>query len=206
VILGPTADDIESKDDTASTADGTSRLRTLGRRLMPRLLEHEVTATYAGLRAATEHIDYQLDVDGELGYVCAGGIRSTGLTASMAIAEWVRDALAGAGLALRERATPLPEIRMPNLGEALPRPFQEEVRIAADPAYGEIVCFCERVTLGEIRDAASSPIPPTDLDGLRRRTRALMGRCQGFFCGARVAHELAAHTGQEVGALWERGR
>ena len=189
VMLGPTAVDLERKDDTASTADGIARLMAQGRRLMPALLEHEVTAVYAGLRAATEHADYRLELHADRGYACAAGIRSTGLTASMAIAEWARDALADAGLALRERPQGLPAVRMPNLGEAFPRPYCEAERIAADPAYGEIVCFCERVTRGEIRDAAASDIPPLDLDGLRRRTRVLMGRCQGFFCGAHVARE-----------------
>ncbi len=206
VMLGPTADDVERKDDTGSTGDGIARLRAAAKRLMPRLLDHEVTAVYAGLRAATEHVDYQLEIDRELAYVCAGGIRSTGLSSSMAIAEWVRDGLDQAGLALRERVAGLPEIRMPNLGEAFPRGYQDGERIAADPAYGEIVCFCERVTRGEIRDAATSPVPPLDLDGLRRRTRVLMGRCQGFFCGAEVAREMAARTGREPGELWERAR
>jgi glycerol-3-phosphate dehydrogenase len=59
--------------------------------------------------------------------------------------------------------------------------------IAADPEYGRIVCFCERVTAGEIRDAFTSVIPPTGLDGLRRRTRVMNGRCQGFYCGADIA-------------------
>ena len=206
VMLGPTADDVERKDDTGSTGDGIARLRAAAQRLMPRLLDHEVTAVYAGLRAATEHVDYQLEIDRELAYVCAGGIRSTGLSSSMAIAEWVRDGLDQAGLALRERVARLPEIRMPNLGEAFPRGYQDGERIAADPAYGEIVCFCERVTRGEIRDAATSPVPPLDLDGLRRRTRVLMGRCQGFFCGAEVAREMAAQTGREPGELWEQAR
>ena len=67
------------------------------------------------------------------------------------------------------------------------------------------MCFCERVTLGEIRDAVSGPIPPSDLDGLRRRTRVLTGRCQGFSCGVRVGVELASLTGQEVGSLWRQG-
>jgi glycerol-3-phosphate dehydrogenase len=80
---------------------------------------------------------------------------------------------------------------MPNIGELAPRPYQQAERIAANPDYGRIVCFCERVTRGEIFDALASPIPPSDLDGLRRRTRALMGRCQGFFCGAEVAALLA---------------
>ncbi len=76
--------------------------------------------------------------------------------------------------------------RMPNLGEAFTRPYQDGEAIRADPAYGRIVCFCERVTEGELRDACRSVIPPAGLDGLRRRTRVMNGRCQGFFCGAEV--------------------
>jgi glycerol-3-phosphate dehydrogenase len=75
---------------------------------------------------------------------------------------------------------------MPNLGHATTRPYEDPERIAADPAYGTIVCFCERVTAGEIRDAYDSDLPPVDLGGLRRRTRAMNGRCQGFYCGATV--------------------
>jgi glycerol-3-phosphate dehydrogenase len=67
---------------------------------------------------------------------------------------------------------------MPNIGEFGERPYQRG---------GRIVCFCERVTRDEIDAALHSPIPPADADGLRRRTRALMGRCQGFFCGAEIA-------------------
>ena len=80
--------------------------------------------------------------------------------------------------------------RMPNLGEAFTRPYQDAERIAADPAYGKIVCFCERVTAGELRDACLSTIPPVGSDGLRRRTRVLNGRCQGLFCGAEAQEFL----------------
>jgi glycerol-3-phosphate dehydrogenase len=186
VMLGPTADDVDDKTATGSTREGLARLRGEAARIMPALLDHEVTAVYAGLRAATEHLDYRLEAHGD--YVCAGGIRSTGLSASMAIAEHVRERLGGAGLELAPRPEDeLPALRMPNLGEAFPRPYAQPERIAADPDYGRVVCFCERVTRGEVRDALRSPIPPVDLDGLRRRTRALMGRCQGFACGASVA-------------------
>jgi glycerol-3-phosphate dehydrogenase len=177
-----------------------------GRRIMPALLSYETTAVYVGLRAATEHADYVIEVDPEARYACAGGIRSTGLTSSMAIAEHLRDELGAAGLELRERPAGLPAIRMPNIGEAHPRPYADPERIAADPDYGRIVCFCERVTRGEIRDAATSPIPPADLDGLRRRTRALMGRCQGFFCGAQVPALLADLAGLDPAALREAPR
>jgi glycerol-3-phosphate dehydrogenase len=174
LILGPTAEDVEPKGDTSSTAEGLAYLRAEGGRILPELLGHEVTAVYVGLRAATEHSDYQIVVDDH--YACVGGIRSTGLTASLAIAEHVRDALGDAGLRLSPKDDP-PNVRMPNIGELAPRPYEEA---------GRIVCFCERVTLGEIEAALSSTIPPVDLDGLRRRTRVLMGRCQGFYCGARV--------------------
>jgi glycerol-3-phosphate dehydrogenase len=203
VLLGPTAVDVERKDDTSSTAEGIAYLRSHGRRIVPALLGHEVTSIYVGLRAATEHDDYQVGVDGERAYAWAGGIRSTGLTASLAIAEHLRDELDAAGLPLRERPGELPKVRMPNIGEAAPRPYDQPERVAEDPEYGRIVCFCERVSRGEIRDAAAAPIPPVDLDGLRRRTRALMGRCQGFFCGATVPALLAEHTDRDVGELLE---
>jgi glycerol-3-phosphate dehydrogenase len=206
ILLGPTAVDIERKDDTGSTADGTAYLESLGRRVVPELLAHEVTAVYVGLRAATEHADYQIDVDGRRGYAWAAGIRSTGLTASMAIAEHIRDGLDAAGLELRERRTGLPALRMAPIGEAVLRPYAQPERIAQDREYGRIVCFCERVTRGEIRDAAASAIPAVDLDGLRRRTRALMGRCQGFYCGAEVPALLAEHIGCDLAELLERAR
>ena len=168
---------------------------------MPSLLEEDVTAAYAGLRASTEHGDFVVAASGEKRYILLGGIRSTGLTASMALAEHVRVLLKEHGVAPGVRDD-LPESpRMPNIGEAFPRPYEREDLIAADSLYGTVTCFCERVTEGEIRDALRSAIPPHDLDGLRRRTRALMGRCQGFFCGAQVAalmegpkaHAEAAH-------------
>jgi glycerol-3-phosphate dehydrogenase len=204
VMLGPTAVDIESKDDTSSTAEGLAYLRSHGDRLVPKLAEQEVTAVYVGLRAATERSDYQVGVDGGQRYAWAGGIRSTGLTGSMAIAEHLRDELDRAGLELEETGDGLPALRMPNIGEAAPRPYGRPDLVAQDPEYGRVVCFCERVTRGEIRDAAASPIPPTDLDGLRRRTRVLMGRCQGFFCGAHLPALLAELSGREVGEIMER--
>ena len=190
VMLGPTADDVERKDDTGSTRRGLERLMAEGARIVPELLEHEVTAVYAGLRAATEHADYQLTVHAPEGYACVGGIRSTGLSASMAIAEHVRDELGAAGLRLEPKPGPPPEFRMPNIGRRGERPFARPELIERDADYGRIVCFCERVTRGELRDALACPVPASDLDGLRRRTRAHMGRCQGFFCGAELAELL----------------
>jgi glycerol-3-phosphate dehydrogenase len=185
VLLGPTAENLDDREATGSTADGLATLRAKGAAILPALLAEEVTAVYAGLRAATEHADYQLRGHPQARYVCVGGIRSTGLTASMAIAEHVAGLLAAAGLDPGERAD-LDSVTMPNLGEAFPRPYRRADLIAADPAYGRLVCHCERVSRGELRDALAATVPATSLDGLRRRTRALNGRCQGFYCGAQV--------------------
>jgi len=190
VMLGPTSENLTDRTDTGTSESGFEFLLDKGRRLMPALLEEEVTASYAGLRAAIDSDDYLVALDRDARYLLVGGIRSTGLTSSMALAEHVRGRLADTGLDVTARDDLPAPPRMPNLGEAGPRPYQRADLIGTDPAYGRIVCFCERVTAGEIRDACASTIPPADLDGLRRRTRAMNGRCQGFYCGADVAARL----------------
>jgi glycerol-3-phosphate dehydrogenase len=197
IMLGPTAENLTDKTATDMTAQGITSLREKGKRILPALLDEEVTATYAGLRASTEHDDFQIHLYKDEHYLCLGGIRSTGLSASLAIAEYALELLADAGLQLTRKAHFVP-VTMPNLGEAFPRPYQSDDMIRRNPDYGRIVCHCERVTRGEILDAAQSVIPARNFDALRRRTRAQMGRCQGFFCSAEVAALLAGATGQTV--------
>ena len=184
LMLGPTADDIDDKTATGSSRAGIDSLLANGRRILPALMDEEVTAVYAGLRAATEHSDYQISTHHDLRYVCLGGIRSTGLTASMALAEEALTRLIDCGLAV----APIGEvttIRMTPLGEVDERPYQ---------LGGQIVCHCERVTVGEVAAACVAPVAAVDFDCLRRRTRALAGRCQGFYCQA----ELCKLTGGSV--------
>jgi glycerol-3-phosphate dehydrogenase len=176
IMVGPTADDIDDSDTTGSTRAGIDSLMTRGRRIVPSLIDEEVTAIYAGLRAATEHSDYQLSTSADLRYVGLGGIRSTGLTASMALAEEALARLVSIGLVAAPVATHV-MVRVTPLGERGHRPYQDG---------GRIVCHCERVTEGEIVDACTGPLAATDVDGLRRRTRTLAGRCQGFYCFADV--------------------
>ncbi|CAN5841287.1 NAD(P)/FAD-dependent oxidoreductase [soil metagenome] len=186
VMVGPTSENLDDRTATGTSEEGFEFLLSKGRALMPTLFDEEITASYAGLRAAIDHDDYLIDVDTAQHYVLVGGIRSTGLTSGMAIAEHVLSLLADTGLDVTPRPELPPAPTMPNLGDAFTRPYQDGDRIAADPEYGRIVCFCERVSAGEIRDTFASSIPPADLDGLRRRTRVMNGRCQGFYCGART--------------------
>jgi len=196
VMLGPTAEDLTDRTDTGTSEAGFAFLRGKGEQLCPQLLKEEVTATYAGLRAATDLGDYIIEVDPEQQYVLVGGIRSTGLTSGMAVAVYVEDLLREVETITLKQRSDLPDPpHMPNIGEAFLRPYCDTARIAADPAYGKIVCFCERVTAGEIRDTFTAPIPPTTLEGLRRRTRAQNGRCQGFFCGAEVSELFETRGG-----------
>ena len=201
VLLGPTAEDLEDRADTGTTEAGIAALLEAGRRILPELLDEEVTASYAGLRAATEHRDYQIELHAEERYVCVGGIRSTGLTAALAIARHVSDLLAAGGLELRERLLPPTIPQMAALGEQQLRPSQDPARIAEDPSYGELLCHCEQVSSGEIRDACEGVLPARSLGGLRRRTRAMNGRCQGFYCAARLLERFAQLSGLEPAKL-----
>ena len=195
ILLGPTAEDLDDRSDTATTADGIGRLMADGRRILPALVDEEVTAVYAGLRAATEHRDYQVRIHADQRYVVVGGIRSTGLTSSLALAEHVAGLLDDAGAVwARPPVAPAPPA-MPPLGERQVRPLCDSTRIDSDPAYGTAICHCEQVSRGEVRDACHVPVPATDLGGIRRRTRAMNGRCQGFYCGAMVVALVAAETG-----------
>lgn len=198
VMVGPTAEDMTDRADTGTTEDGFEFLFAKGKGLMPSLMGEEVSAAYAGLRAAHDRTDYLIEADPAQRYLVAGCIRSTGLTSCMAVAEYVRGLLTEAGLEAVPR-TELPEPpRLPNIGEHALRPYEDDELIAKDPAYGEVVCFCERVTKGEIRDACHSTIPARDSGALRRRTRAMNGRCQGFFCGAAVKQLLESYTKEDA--------
>src|SRR5699024_2784415 len=144
IMLGPTAEDLDDKTATGTTEKGFAFLRTKGQRLMPRLFEEEVTNAYAGLRASIESGDYLIEKDAARRYLLVGGIRSTGLTSSMAIAEHVEELLQQAGVRLSPRARTAQPPQMPSIGERCERPFERDDLIAQDSSYGEIVCFCER--------------------------------------------------------------
>ncbi len=182
LIVGPTAEDQDDRADASVTQEALRHLIEQGCRRVPRLAEQTVTAVYAGLRPATQFKDYQVEALPDRNWITASGIRSTGLTGALGIAQHVAGLYNKHFGALPEPAARIAK-QMPNLAEHLPRPYQQ-------PGAGEIVCHCELVTRGEIDAALQGLLPAGDLGGLRRRTRCMMGRCQGFYCSARV-FELA---------------
>jgi len=177
VLVGPTAED--QQDRRAAEVDQASlkNLITRGIEILPGLADVDVTALYAGLRPATQFKDYQIEAQAERNWITVAGIRSTGLTSALGIAEHV------AGL-YAEHFGPLDDAQpiwtpVANLCEQAPRAYQSEKGT-------EIICHCESVTRGEIEAACEGPLPAVDIGGLKRRTRAMMGRCQGFYCSAQV--------------------
>jgi glycerol-3-phosphate dehydrogenase len=178
VLVGPTAEDQDDRESAAVDGATLQRLLAEGARMVPALAGEPVTAVYAGLRPASERSDYIIDASPADGWITVAGIRSTGLTASLGIADYVLGLVAEHFRAFVPIASPLWP-RVPNLAEHLPRDHQR-------PGRGEIVCFCENVTRDEIEAALGGLLPAGDLGGLKRRTRALMGRCQGFNCLAEI--------------------
>ncbi|MDR5646538.1 NAD(P)/FAD-dependent oxidoreductase [Burkholderia cenocepacia] len=178
LLVGPTAEEQDDRTRASVDRDTLAQLVASAVERVPALEGMPVTAIYAGLRPATERKEYRIRIDRERGYLAVGGIRSTGLTAALGIAQHVLALYEGG----QSRAVVEPRSwpRMPNLAEHRPRDWQL-------PGDNAIVCHCELVTRREIEAALGSLVPPGDIGGLKRRTRACMGRCQGFYCSARVA-------------------
>jgi glycerol-3-phosphate dehydrogenase len=196
LLLGPTAEDQDDRERAAVDADALAGLLERGTRMLPGLAGQEITATFAGLRPASQHQDYRIEALPERRWISVGGIRSTGLTGSLGIAEHLRGLYGEHFGPLDDLADPVWP-RVPNLSEYQARPYQGR-------DCGEIVCHCEWVTRGEIEAALSGPLPAGDLGGLRRRTRCMLGRCQGFYCAGRIARLAVGRLGEglatEIGA------
>ncbi len=205
LLLGPTAVDGTDKTDLSLTADGFSTLLRAGRRFLPALQHEAIVATYVGLRAVGAGSDYGIEVDGARRLVVISGIRSTGLTASPAIAEEVVTRLRDAGLVLRPNPGYRPDRPAPAWRPGHPRPCADPDRVARAPAYGRVVCLCESVSEGEILDAMRSPLPARTLDGIKKRTWAMAGRCQAYYCTADLLVLLARQRGVPLASITKRG-
>ncbi len=180
VLIGPTAEHQQDRDRAAVDSKTLRMLRARASEIVPALKDVPITAVYAGLRPATENKEYRIKFDPERQWITVGGIRSTGLTSALGIARHVFALYSGDGTKHAALARPVSP-KVPNLAECGTRDWQL-------PGYGEIVCHCEMTTCREIETALNGPLPARDFGGLKRRTRAGMGRCQGFYCGARLAY------------------
>ena len=195
ILLGPTADDIDNGYDVATTRKGLDTVMDKVRLTWPKVNLRQVITTFSGIRAHEENGDFIIGkVEGApAGAYEAVGVESPGLSAAPAIGQELGDEVA-AFLGLEKKAdwkkpTPLPRA-FRNMTDA-----EREEAYKKDPEYGVLVCRCEQVTEAEIRAAIRRPVGARSIDGVKRRTRAGMGRCQGGFCSPRVMEILCEELG-----------
>lgn len=193
LLLGPTSEDIENKSDTSTTADGLELVKNQASEYVKTVALNKTITSFCGLRAVGNTGDFIINSP-KKGYVNVAGIESPGLSASPAIAEYVAELLANNGLELTEKADFNP-VRKPSHWFKDASAEEKNKAIAEDSTYGRIICRCEGISEGEIREAVKTNPPARDLDGVKRRTRAQMGRCQGGFCMPYITEILAEELG-----------
>ncbi len=191
MLVGPTAEDLGDKADTAVTAEGLDSIAEEVRRLIPGVNLRDSITQYSGLRPNRNPEGLHVDMYDDLhGYVNLSGVRSTGLTLSVSIAKYVAQTILSKGLktSLRNDFTSKRQglVRFNEMTRE-----EQDALVRRDPRYGTVVCRCETITEGEIIDAIKRPIPALSMDAIKRRVRAGMGRCQGGFCGPRVLEIIA---------------
>ncbi|MBO4859289.1 MAG: NAD(P)/FAD-dependent oxidoreductase [Treponema sp.] len=199
ILIGPSADAVskDTIDYTGTTAASQEAILKAARRSVPDIPQRNIINSFAGIRAiavepdGTPINDFIIEEDATIrGFINVGGICSPGLTSAPAIGEAVVDLLKKAGLKVSpaahfiEEREGIPSFKLSSQEEKL-------ALIKKDKRYGQIICRCEMITEGEIVAAIHSPIGAVDLDGVKRRTRAGMGRCQAGFCSPRVTEILS---------------
>ncbi len=187
-IVGPTAADMEDKDDTATTREGLDMLRVKAGVALKDVPLRQVITSFAGLRAHEANGDFRI-FEAAPGFVDCAGIASPGLSAAPAIGRMAAD-MVNSILQLPDNSGFDPNRK----GILDPRCLSLQERsalIRRNPAYGNVICRCESVTEGEILDAIHRVPGARSIDGVKRRTRAGMGRCQGGFCSPKVLQILA---------------
>ena len=190
LLVGPTAIDIEDKEATATTREGLDFLINKAGEAVSDIPMRQVITSFAGLRAHEDHHEFIIgEVKDAKGFVDVAGIESPGLSSAPAIGVMVRQ-IVSKMLDLSENPDFIPVRR----GILNPNKLSFEDRkalIQVRPEYGNIICRCEMITEGEIIDAIHRPVGARSLDGVKRRTRAGMGRCQAGFCSPRTMEILA---------------
>lgn len=205
IMLGPDAQDIDDRADNSTTKSGLEQVLQGARRVVPGLDARQVITSFAGLRARPVTGDFMIGPSKvSPDFINVAGIESPGLTSAPAIGEYVSDILGGQGLervpkksfkSTRDKVLRFKELR----GDEL------EILLKKDPSYGRIVCRCEKVTEGEVVDCIRRPAGAKDLDAVKRRTRAGMGRCQGGFCTPRLVELLSKELGIPYDQVTKKG-
>ncbi|HEY8396246.1 MAG TPA: NAD(P)/FAD-dependent oxidoreductase [Bacilli bacterium] len=206
ILAGPDAEEIPDKYDTGTTLESINRVFEKHSRVLPVLKKSDIIAYFSGIRAATYEEDFIIEISQKVkNLIHVAGIQSPGLTAAPAIAlDVAKMALSFFGDVkmksdFKARRKGIPRVKDLPVSE-------RNALIKENPDYGKIVCRCEEVSLGEIKEAISRPLPARTVDAVKRRVRAGMGRCQGGFCLPHVVEALAEELGVDYLSITKQGR
>lgn len=204
ILVGPTAMDIDDREGTNTTQKGLEEIFVKVSGSTEKIDKRLIITSFSGLRAHLELDDFVIgEVEDARGFIDVAGIESPGLTCAPAIGEYVAEAVANIlqlppNVEFDGRRTGITDI-----SEATPE--ERADLISKNPLYGNIICRCELVTEGEIMEAIHRPLGATTIDGVKRRTRAGMGRCQSGFCSPKVAEILARELKCDIGEIKKSG-
>ena len=203
-LVGPTAIDTDDKDEAPVTSEGLSKVQEGAVKNVKGLPLKQVITGFSGLRAHEDGGEFILEeATGCPGFFDCVGIESPGLTACPAIGEYM-------ALLVSEKLCFVKKDSWNGICRDVIKPFElpaEEraALIKEHPEYGRIICRCETITEGEIIDSIRRPLGAKSLDGVKRRTRAGMGRCQGGFCSPRVMEILSRELGLPLDSITKSG-
>ncbi|MEW8974329.1 MAG: NAD(P)/FAD-dependent oxidoreductase [Tissierellaceae bacterium] len=198
LLVGPDAENIDDKENKGTTDERLKYVRETASKSCDKIPFNAVITSFAGLRASPDTGDFIIkEAEEAKGFIDVAGIESPGLTASPAIGRYVVQLLKDIDGNFKSKENFNPCRReMINFMELSPEEKHEMIK--KDPRYGRIICRCENITEGEIVDAIHRKAGGRTVDGIKRRVRAGMGRCQGGFCQPRVIEILARELGMDI--------
>jgi glycerol-3-phosphate dehydrogenase len=209
LLIGPDAEEIPDREDCTTSKVSLDRVLNKHRGVISKIKASDVIAYFSGIRAATYEEDFIIEMSKKVeNLLHVAGIQSPGLTAAPAIAVDVVQMVLSYLQTLRKVERNLafnPYRKRPVRSSAL-NDAERAALIKENPDYGQIVCRCEKVSLGEIKEAIHSPLPATSVDALKRRIRTGMGRCQGGFCTPQLLKVLSEELKIDLLAVEKRGR
>ncbi len=194
-LVGPSSEPNDDADDLSTDSMTLANVRAQALDLVPSIPFYRAIRAFSGNRATGTKHDFIIETSSASDhFINLGGIESPGLVSSPALAEYVVDEFVKKVLVLREKASYNPRIRRyPRLKEMS---LEERNKlIKENPDFGKIVCFCEQVSLGEVKDTLARSVPPRSIKAMKKRVRAGYGKCQGGFCQPNILAILAKHYG-----------
>jgi glycerol-3-phosphate dehydrogenase len=204
ILLGPTSKDVLDKEDFSTTSDGLSEVLAKASRSLKKIPTDKIITSFAGLRAHVESDDFiageSEDVKGLINFI---GIESPGLSAAPALGEKAAQIACAILSPPRKHSFNPFRPKTPRFRELSNQ--ERQALIEGDPNYGKIICRCEKVSKAEILAALRSPLKPSSLDAIKRRTRVGMGRCQSGFCMMKLVGIISEELGASPDAVTKFG-